>query len=185
MPLNSDWLRTAAWACLLVLGATVIWRAVQGHWTDVGILGVFAAATLVFMLARERLPALFSFLFAVAALINAAGFAFGLYEIPGYDPFSHGYTTFAATLAAGFLTFFAVRGCFIEHLTLFVVTLACFGATLGAFWEIFEYSLGVGQTYWGVVQDLILDISGATLASLLTVGLIRREPDWRLPRAEH
>lgn len=181
--MNSDWLRSVTWGCLAILLGAVVWSAAMERWRDFAVLGVYALLSVIFLLARNRLPALFSLLFVLAALINAAGFAFGLWDrIPGYDPLAHGYTTFAATLAAGFLTFYSVRSSFTRERFVSTVSLFSFGVMLGVLWEVFEWSVGVEQTYSGAIQDLVLNMAGAALACLLTIRLVRRKPEGKLPK---
>lgn len=166
-----------AWICIagLVI-ATIVTFWVQ-TWAQTLFCGVFLVVALLFVLQRDRLPSLFSFLFALAALINALGWVFNFWDkVPGYDPFAHAFTTFAGALAAGFLAFYSTKMNFREHGWVFAMAVASFGLALGGLWEIFEWAMNVEQTYTTVVIDLIADTVGAIMAGLLAAWAIRTQP---------
>lgn len=122
----------AAWACIAAVAAGTVLEAVRRDWSGMLYLGVFLVPSVIFVLQRHRLPSLFSFLFALAALINGAGWVFNMWEkIPGYDPVAHAFTTFAGALAIGFLTFHSTRMHFREHGWSFAFSIAAFGLALG------------------------------------------------------
>jgi hypothetical protein len=172
---DSHRFRAAAWIGLLLMAAITVYALIRQSWINGAIFGCFVLAALVFMRARRRLPALFSLLFVIAALINGAGWAFNLWRaIPYYDSIVHVYTPFAVALAAGFLTYYDLRETFAEHLGLFMIAIASFGLALGAVWEVVEWVMGVIEPAGGVILDLIMDATGAVAAALLSVWAVRR-----------
>lgn len=174
--LESKGYQFAAWACIAAVAAGTVLEAVRQDWSGVIFMSVFLLSAVVFVLQRSRLPLLFSFLFALAALINGAGWVFNFWErIPGYDPVAHAFTTFAGALAIGFLTFHSTRMHFQEHGWSFAISIAAFGLALGGLWEIFEWSIGVEQTYQSVVVDLIADSIGSLIAGGLAVWAVRSQ----------
>jgi hypothetical protein len=105
-----------AWVGIAVLGASIPALAALGQWVGALVMLPFLAVAVAFVLLEPRLPTLFDALFAWAAVINAAGYAWDLYDAVGpYDGFVHLCTIFAVTLTFGYLTFDAVRGHSIER----------------------------------------------------------------------
>lgn len=158
--------RIAAWSGIALLaGATVI-SAALGDWLGVAFLAAFLCASILFVVFETDLPPLFDFLFVSAAVVNAAGWVWNLYDtVWGYDEIAHFYTSFAVTLSVGYLAYAAVRSHFRNHLGHFVLIISSFGISLGAFWEIFE--LMVLQELTNPVVDLVMDTLGAILAGVL------------------
>ena len=174
--MNAHGFRIAAWIGLIPLVGAMIYLATLQRWFDVLILAIFLVLAVGFLLARERLPTIFSFLFVVAAILNGFGFALNMWDrIPYYDPFTHAYTTFAITLAVGFLTYYSVRVHFFAHGLAFAVAVGSLGLALGALWEIFEWSVSIPQTYRTVAIDLIMDTLGAVAAAILAAWITKRQ----------
>ena len=175
---NTNWegYRTIAWGgvALLAIGLAVV--VIQSNWLGVGFLAGFLIAAVAFLKLEERLPTLFDLVFVSAALVNAAGCAWNLYNKPGiYDEVAHFYTIFAITLACGFALYRELMGSFAGHRVLFVITIASLGIALGAVWEIAEWSADfvlpqqIVSGLFDTVTDLILDSAGAVLAALLNL----------------
>ena len=138
------------------------------------ILALFLAASITFIAVEDQLPSLFSLLFVMAALLNAAGWVWGFYgSITGYDEFTHFFTTFAGTLALGFLMFKNVRAQFLDYRLHFVLVIASFGITLGVFWKIFEW-LFLKQLANPVI-DMIMDSIGAITAGVTAAWALGAE----------
>lgn len=167
--LDADWrgYRLAAWAGQAVLAVALVVALT---------LAGFLVAALVFVTREDRLPPVFDFLFVVAALVNAAGWVWNLFERPGpYDEIVHAYTTFAITLALGWLAYGSLFGSFRAHRWLFMLVIASFGIAVGAVWEIAEWSAdkllpadvvsGLDDT----IVDLIVDSPGALVAGAVAV----------------
>lgn len=181
---STDWAgyRVAAWVCQGLLAAAIVVMLVQGQWLPAVTLAGFLAASFLFVTFERRLPTLFDLIFVIAALINAGGWAWDLYNKPGpYDEIAHCYTIFAITLAVGYLLYHDLIESFSEHKVLFVLVIASLGIALGALWEIAEWTADffvAKQIVSGLtdtVTDLILDSVGAISAALLNLwGLHER-----------
>ena len=186
--LDANWrgYRFAAWAGQAVLAAALVVVLMQGRFTGALTLAGFLVAALVFVTREDRLPPVFDFLFVVAALVNAAGWVWNLFERPGpYDEIAHAYTTFAITLALGLLAYGSLFGSFRAHRWLFMLVIASFGIAVGALWEVAEWSAdkllpadvvsGLDDT----IVDLIVDSLGALVAGAVAVwalGKTRAQP---------
>ncbi len=174
--------RIAAWACQALLAVAIGMVVIQGQWLAAACLAGFLGAALLLMRFTRKLPTLFDLLFVIAALINAGGWAWDLYNQPGpYDEIAHFYTMFAITLAAGFLLYGDLMEGFSRHRVLLVLIIASLGIALGALWEITEWLadfLTPKQIVAGLtdtITDLMLDSGGALLAALLNLwGLHER-----------
>src|SRR5689334_7965961 len=104
--LNWRGYRIIAWLGQALLAIFVIAAAVQGKWLNALGLGFFLVASFLFVVRDDKLPTLFDFLFVLAALLNATGWVWNLFGMPGaYDEIVHAYTTFAITLALSFLVY--------------------------------------------------------------------------------
>lgn len=177
--LNDRAYRRTAWAGIGVLLIAVAVSAFQGRWYGVATLMAFATVSVVFVMVEDRLPALFDLLFVLAALLNAAGWTWNVFRIGPYDEIVHAYTSFAATLAFGFLVFETVRPRFADHGYLYALTIASFGLSLGALWEVVEWVFGVIGPIDDTVLDLVMDTIGAVGAAMVA-GLAVRVPSWRM-----
>jgi hypothetical protein len=153
----------AAWIGIALLAGALLFILFRGSWLNVLLLAIFLAAAIGFVAFDRRLPSLFDALFVAAAIINAAGWILAIYDsIPGYDEIAHFFTSFAVTLSVGFLVYRGVREHFREHRGHFVLVIASFGISIGAFWEIFEWMILDQLT--NPVLDIIMDSLGAILA---------------------
>jgi hypothetical protein len=175
---NSNWegYRTIAWGGVVILAVTLVVVVVQGNWLGAGFLAGFLIASVAFIKLEDRLPTLFDLVFVSAALLNAVGCAWDLYNKPGlYDEVAHFYSIFAITLAAGFALYRELMGSYRGHRVLFVITIASLGIAFGALWEVAEWSADfvvekqIVSGLFDTVTDLILDSAGATLAALLNL----------------
>ncbi|MBD1849462.1 hypothetical protein [Leptolyngbya sp. FACHB-711] len=172
--------RIAAWLGELVLFIAIIAAIAQGQWNNAIALAGFWIAALVFILTDDKLPTLFDFLFVIAALLNAGGWVWRLFYQPGpYDEITHAFTTFAITLALGFLVYRSMLSVFRQHPWLYVLTVASFGIAIGAIWEIMEWSAGfifntevIGDVN-DTVTDLIMDSLGAGFAAMISLWALR------------
>jgi hypothetical protein len=168
--------RTAAWIAQTLLMLTVIAAFIQGNWGNAFALVCFLLASLAFILLDKQLPTLFDFLFVVAALLNAGGWVWGWFYLPGiYDEVVHGFTMFAITLALSFLTYASLLTSFHKHKLLYLAAIASFGIAIGALWEIAEWAAGnilptqvIGSVNDTVI-DLVMDSLGSGLAALISL----------------
>lgn len=174
--------RIGAWVGLLVLLVAIGAAVLQGEWNNAIALAGFGVAAVLFILTDDRLPTLFDFLFVIAALLNAGGWVWRLFYQPGpYDEITHAFTTFAITLALGFLVYRSMFSVFRQHPWLYVLTVASFGIAIGAVWEIVEWTAGfifntevIGDVN-DTVTDLIMDSLGAGFAALLSLWALREQ----------
>lgn len=163
-----------------MLFIAIIAAIAQGQWNNAIALAGFWIAALVFILTDDKLPTLFDFLFVIAALLNAGGWVWRLFYQPGpYDEITHAFTTFAITLALGFLVYRSMLSVFRQHPWLYVLTVASFGIAIGAIWEIMEWSAGfifntevIGDVN-DTVTDLIMDSLGAGFAAMISLWALR------------
>ena len=133
MNLEGQIFRIVSYIGIALLALATLIVLVRGDWSGVALLGVFLVASILFVGFEDRLPALFDTLFVLAAIINAAGWVWGLYQpVFGYDEVAHFFTTFAVTLAVGYLLLFVMREHFRDHRLHYVVVVTSFGVTLGA-----------------------------------------------------
>ncbi len=163
-----------------MLFIAIVAAIAQGQWNNAIALAGFWIAALVFILTDDKLPTLFDFLFVIAALLNAGGWVWRLFYQPGpYDEITHAFTTFAITLALGFLVYRSMLSVFRQHSWLYVLTVASFGIAIGAIWEIMEWSAGfifntevIGDVN-DTVTDLIMDSLGAGFAAMISLWALR------------
>ncbi len=175
---SSNWrgYRYAAWIGEALLGIALVAALIMGQWMIALPLAGFFVAALLFIKLEDRLPTLFDFLFVVAALLNAGGWAFKWYNTIGiYDELAHGFTPFAITLALGYLTYGRMLASFHQQRLLFVLTVASFGIAIGALWEVAEWAADflvaseVVENIDDIMDDLIMDSIGAVLAGVLSL----------------
>jgi hypothetical protein len=190
MMLSTKWqgYRQAAWVGQGLLGLAVAVVTAQGQWQNALTLALFLGASLIFVVKDDRLPPLFDVLFVVAALLNAAGWVWGLFNAPGpYDEIVHTYTIFALTLAFSFLVYRPMLTVFRQHKVLYLVSITSFGIALGALWEVAEWSaeqILATQVIPGLddtISDLIMDTLGAVLAAFLSLWTLREWTDSNQP----
>lgn len=180
--------RTTAWIGEALLAFTVLAALIQGHWGNALALVCFLLASLAFMLLAKQLPTLFDFFFVVAALLNAGGWVWGWFYLPGiYDEVVHGFTMFAITLALSFLTYGALLTAFHEHKLLYLAAIASFGIAIGALWEIAEWAAGnvLSTPIIGSVDDTVIDLAmdtlGSGLAALISLWALEERLHSRVP----
>lgn len=166
----------AAWLGVALLVAAIVFTGAQGQWMMALPLVGFTAAAVLFIKLEAYLPTLFDLLFVIAALLNAGGWAFKWYNTLGpYDEIAHGFTTFAVTLAFGYLAYHRMLSSFHAQRLLFVLTIACFGIAIGALWEIAEWlsdffvASEVVESIDDIIDDLIMDTLGASIAGLFSL----------------
>ncbi|MBW4449700.1 MAG: hypothetical protein KME38_23395 [Spirirestis rafaelensis WJT71-NPBG6] len=178
--INWQGYRIIAWVGQALLAIFVIFAAMQGNWSNALALVLFLIASFIFVVRDDKLPTLFDFFFVLAALLNATGWVWGLFGMPGpYDEIVHAYTTFAITLALSFLVYSSMLNVFRNHTLLYLVTITSFGIAIGALWEVTEWSAGkilnteVIESLDDTIIDLVMDSLGAGLAALISLWALR------------
>lgn len=184
LTINWKGYRFAAWMGQTLLGIAVLAAAVQGKWQNAIALALFLIVSFVFVVKDDKLPTLFDFLFVLAALLNAGGWAWGWFYAPGpYDELVHVFTMFAITLALSFLVYRPMLPIFRQHTLLYLLTIASFGIATGALWEIAEWAAGkilateVIGSVDDTVIDLIMDTLGSGLAAMISLWVLQKGAD--------
>jgi hypothetical protein len=175
---NTNWegYRKLAWAGVVLLALTLVIVVMQANWIGTAFLTGFLVLSVAFLQLEQRLPTLFDLVFVSAALLNAIGCAWDLYNQPGlYDEVAHFSSIFALTLAAGFALYRELMGSYKGHRLLFVVTIASLGIAIGALWEVAEWTADffveqqIVSGLFDTITDLILDSAGALVAAMLNL----------------
>jgi len=178
MLISADWkgYRTLAWVLQGLLAIAIVVVLFQGKWLPAAALAGFLVVSFLFVKLDHKLPSIFDLIFMIAALINAGGWAWDLYNQPGpYDEIAHFFTVFAITLAFGFLMYRELMESFYKRPLIFVLTIASLGLALGAVWETIEWLSDfvipkqIVSGLFDTETDLILDGLGALLAALLNL----------------
>ncbi len=128
----------------------------------------------------RRLPALIPLMLAIAALLNAVGYVWDLWQrIAVYDDVVHGFTIFALTLPLGLLAsgarYTLERGRHLEY----ALVVTSFGIAIGALWEVAEWAFdlvhprNVIQGKTDTIIDLLMDTTGALLAAGVSWWIVR------------
>jgi hypothetical protein len=184
--------RIAAWLgqALLVIAIAVV--LIKGQWLPAAALAGFLVISYLFVAFERKLPTLFDLIFVIAALINAGGWAWDLYNKPGlYDEIAHFYTIFAITLAVGFMLYSELMESFYSHRVLFVITIASVGIALGALWEVTEWLADfaipkqIVSGLFDTITDIILDSAGAIVAAFLNLWGLHELSLAKDPKAGH
>lgn len=162
--------RQLAWVGVMLIAGAIVVALLQAKFIGALTLVGFLIAAIGFILLDDQLPNLFDLLFVLAALLNAGGWVWDLFHLPGpYDEITHAYTTFALTLALSFLVYGALLTSFYDHRLVFVLAIASFGISIGAIWEVTEWLIGVIDNLQDTLMDLVMDSIGALLAALFSL----------------
>lgn len=173
--LESKLWSVAAWAGIAMLCVGAVVSAVRANWIGAAVLIAFAAGCIAFTAWNSGLPRVFNSLVVIAAMLNAAGWAYTIFRIiPGYDETAHGFTTFTLTLILGFFAWRSTDGYFRSHPWTLAVGIASISIALGALWEVVELAFGVVETRRNSIKDLLMDSIGAAVAAALVVWGMRR-----------
>jgi hypothetical protein len=153
--------------CVLLVALVVL-----GDLQAAMIVAVFVGLSFAHLLRTDRRPAFFDVLFALAALVGALGFVFGLFdEIVPYDELTHAFTTFSVSLTFYFLFY---KGAVPEGRAFALGTsVFTLGVTVGVYWEIFEWFFVGHYPMADTISDLLVDSGGAVAAALVALALRR------------
>lgn len=172
--------RVLAWVGRLTLAAGLAVAASQADTGAISTLLVFLLVSLAAIILGRHFPAMFDFLFTLAALLNAALWLWDDTFLFFYDEIVHVYTPFTIALALGFQTYYQRGASLRGHPVFFAVIIASFGIAIGALWEICEWAAGfaVAERIIGTlddtIHDLIADGFGAVCAALLVAYPLQR-----------
>jgi len=159
---------------LAALGVLAVVALVTRTRLDALTLAGFAIGAGAWIRIMRRLPPLVHLMLAVAALLNAAGYAWDLWQrITLYDDAVHGFTIFALTLPLGLLASGSRLALSQGRRLEYVLVVASFGIAVGALWEVAEWAFDLVQPS-NVIQgktDTIIDIIMDTIGALLAAGL--------------
>lgn len=160
---NSGAWRALAWLGVALQAAALIAVWWLQRWNGLWTIGGFFALSLAFMLMKDRIPSLMSFLIVCAALLNAGGWAWNWFDqFLWYDEFIHTFTPFALVSA---LMYRLWTGGLINDAPgsgSFILKAAVIGLGLGIAWEIAEM-LFLNLHFTDTLVDLVLDTIGAAL----------------------
>lgn len=173
-PLDRPAFAIGSYVLLACVFAAAVYLTSIGARMDAIVLLILIAGALAFIAAHERLPTLFTLLFVLAGLINAAGYVLKLWKTPWwFDEFVHVYTPFAITAAAAWLMHNSFGWDARRHPVRFVLAVSALGLAIGIGWEIFEYLTGIAGSVTDTLVDLACDVTGAIAAGLLGVWSAR------------
>lgn len=150
--------------------------ALQGRWLDAAVMAGFVLSGVVLALWRDRLPSLFTFLFALAGAINAAGYAFNLWTTPAwFDEAVHVFTPFAIVSALAWVLVKRDKASPSERTGLYLLKIVLLGLAVGIAWEGFEWLIGIIGSTRDTLIDLAMDTLGAVLAALFCLWAAHSE----------
>lgn len=172
---HNGW-RYAGFVLAAIALIAAVYLALQGRWVDTGVMAGFVAAAVVFAMWRDRLPSLFTFLFALAATINAAGYVFNLFATPfWFDEFVHVITPFAIVAALAWLLIKRDDAYPVKNSGGYLIKIVLVGVLVGLLWEGFEWLVGIIGTSRDTLIDLAMDMIGSVLAALFCLAAARNE----------
>jgi hypothetical protein len=168
LPLYRSVLRALRVALCVLLTALIVMGDLQAAL----IVAIFLGLSFAHLLRSDRRPAFYDVLFALATLVAALGFVFGLFdEIIAYDELTHAFMTFAVSLTFYFLFY---KGAVPEGRAVALGTsVFTLGITVGAYWEIIEWFFIGKYTMADTISDLLVDSGGALAAALVALALRR------------
>ncbi len=167
---------------VLILIAAIIDAIVHGHFVGAAALGVFAALTMLYIYKAKAHPAVLDAVLAIMMTLNAIELAWNLYNIPGpYDETAHFYTAFGVTLILGYFVSRAMHWS-ARRAWLYILIAASIGLSMGALWEIGEWSIdhfnllsfklvsGLDDT----VTDMMFDTIGSLMGAVVLYTMQRQ-----------
>lgn len=162
---DSGTFRALAWAGVILQAAALVFVIVSQRWGGLPTIGIFFVLSLLFLVMKEHVPSLVSFLVVVAAIANAGGWAWEWFALVWFDEFVHAFSSLA--VVAALLCMAWGRG-WLSHpgSTGSVVIMAmAVGLGLGVLWEIVEATF-VSLTLLDTISDIVLDMIGAAVGGL-------------------
>lgn len=172
---NSSTWRALAWfgVVLQAIAFIAVWWLEQ--WNGLWTIGGFFVLSLMFMLIRDRIPSLISFLIVCAALLNAGGWAWNWFNrFIWFDEFVHAFTPLALVSAIMYRLW---TGSSINNEPGsggFILKAALIGLGLGIAWEIVEATF-LNLSLIDTLVDLLMDTIGAALGGWFAGWAIRNQ----------
>lgn len=148
-------------------------------------LAVFLFASFIPLFLGRKLPSYIDFLLILAALINAGAWVWQSHRVFGlYDVVTHTYTSFAMAFALG--NYLIKKKFTLYHAEKLItfLTIVCIGISLGALWEIYEWTIDFFVTSEIIpslndtIIDLILDSLGSLTASGILIYLMKERKNF-------
>lgn len=174
--LDSNGLRNASIGLTLLSLLAASWLAIPGLWFEATIMGGFVLAALLFAAWRDRLPSLFTFLFTMAAVINAVGYVLELWKTPfWFDETVHVITPFAVVAAIACLLVRRDNVHPIKQPVTYLLKIVLIGLGIGVLWEGFEWAIGIIGSWNDTLLDLVMDGIGSSLAALFCLWAARNK----------
>ncbi|WP_230534416.1 hypothetical protein [Microvirga roseola] len=172
---NSGAWRALAWFGVVLQAAAFVAVWWLQRWNGLWTIGGFFVLSLAFMLMKDRIPSLMSFLVVCAALLNAGGWAWNWFnQFVWYDEFVHAFTPFAVVSAIMYRLW---TGGSIDNAPGsggLILKAALIGLGLGIAWEIVE-ALFLNLVVTDTVVDLVMDTIGAALGGWFAGWAIRNQ----------
>lgn len=172
---HQNWFRWGAWGIRLMLVGALVNQVVEADAVGALATGLFIVLSFGYLLREDRLPNVFDLFVALAALLNASGFVFDFYRrVPLFDEVAHAVTVFALSLAFFELVYRENTESW-RRLTV-SVAIFTFGVTIGALWEIAEWSTGrfFDTTVVFGLSDAITDLMANSVGALVAAIVAQR-----------
>lgn len=167
--------RILAWLGVALQVVALVAVLLMQRWNGAWIIGGFLALSVAFLLAEERIPSLIDFLVIVAAMINAAGWSWNLFnQFIWYDEVVHFFSAFAVVAALGYLLW--SQGIRRDEFstTSLILRFGALGLGLGIAWELIEMMF-LNLSLIDTLIDLLMDTLGAALAGPFTAWVARQQ----------
>jgi hypothetical protein len=167
--------RVLAWTGVAVQVVALVGVLFLERWNGAVSLMVFLGLSAAFLLSQDRVPSLLDLLVVVAALVNALGWSFNLFdEFTFYDELVHFFAPFAISATLGYLAWRQRLPGTRPFSAPFLIGVTVAGLVLGIVWEVLELTF-VNLTWGDTTVDLVMDTAGAALAGFYVSWLIRRQ----------
>ena len=152
------------------------WLLMQGRWSEAAVMAGFVLFAVAMGIWRDLLPSLFTFLFDVAAVINALGYVLELWENPFlFDEAVHVITPFAIVAAVAWILVKRDNAYPLINPAGYLLRILLIGLVTGLAWEGFEWAVGIVGTWTDTLIDLLMDGIGSLLAALFCLWAARSE----------
>ena len=170
--MDSNALRYAGVGLTLLSLLAAAWLGLQGRWFEAAIMTGFVLAAVLFAVWRDRLPSIFTFLFTLAAAINALGYVLELWKTPfWFDEAVHVITPFAIVAAIAWILVKRDDAYPLKNPAGYLLKIVLLGLAVGVLWEGFEWAIGIVGPWKDTLLDLSMDGIVAFLAALFCLSV--------------